>query len=86
MKTRKRDSMLFLLLTIITAGLFWIYWFYTLLRDFNEHFANQALFEDRILAVLKPAAVPHEKKCAACGGSVPPSAKYCPFCGAAQTD
>jgi hypothetical protein len=83
-KTRRRDPMLFLLLTIITAGLFWIYWFYTLLRDFNEHFANQDLFEDRILAALKPAT--HEKKCAACGGSVPLSAKYCPFCGAAQNN
>lgn len=83
-KPRKRDPMLFLLLTIITGGLFWIYWFYTLLGDFNGHFANQALFEDRILGALKPAI--QEKKCAACGGSVPLSAKYCPFCGAAQNN
>lgn len=82
-KPLKRDTILFLLLTIITAGLFWIYWFYTLLKDYNEHFANQALFEDRVLAALKPT--PQNKKCGTCGGSVPENARYCPFCGKPQT-
>jgi hypothetical protein len=82
-KPLKRDAMLFLLLTIMTAGLFWIYWFYALLKDYNEHFASQALFEDRVLAALKPA--PRNKKCASCGEAVPENARYCPLCGKSQT-
>lgn len=82
-KPLKRDTILFLLLTFITAGFFWICWFYTLLKDYNEHFANQALFEDRMLAALKPT--PHGRNCGSCGGSVPETAKYCPFCGTLQT-
>jgi hypothetical protein len=81
-KPVKRDTMLFLLLTIITAGLFWIYWFHILLKDYNEHFTNQALFEDRLLAALKPTK--QARKCGTCGGSVPDSARFCPFCGKSQ--
>jgi uncharacterized membrane protein len=79
----KRDPVLFLVLSAITGGLFWIYWFYTLLKDYNDHFTNQASFEDKVLAVLMPAAA--EMTCATCGGSVPPRAKFCPNCGRQQT-
>jgi len=82
-KPVKRDTILFLLLTIITAGLFWVYWFHILLKDYNEHFINQALFEDRLLAALKPTQ--QARKCGTCGGSVPDSARFCPFCGKSQT-
>jgi len=82
-KPLKRDPILFLLLTIITAGFFWIYWFYTLLKDYNEHFTHQAIVEDRIIQALKPM-VP-TLNCKGCGGSVPQGAKFCPFCGVAQT-
>ena len=79
---RNRDPVLFMILSAITAGLFWIYWFYTLLMDYNEHFANQAKFEDQILAVLIPPATP--KTCGSCGGAVPASARFCPSCGHQQ--
>ncbi|OFX16586.1 hypothetical protein A3K71_06320 [archaeon RBG_16_50_20] len=79
-RRHNRDPMVYLILTAITAGLFWIYWFYTLLRDYNEHFADHAAFEDQILASLKPLAV-----CRACGGSIPQDAKFCPICGAPQS-
>jgi hypothetical protein len=39
-KSRRRDPVLFLILSAITGGLFWIYWYYTLLRDYNDHFAD----------------------------------------------
>lgn len=81
-KPLKRDTILLLLLTIITAGLFWIYWFHILLKDYNEHFANQALFEDKLLAALK---LTQQAKCGTCGGSVPENARFCPFCGKPQT-
>ena len=83
LKPLKRDTILLLLLTIITGGLFWIYWFHILLKDYNEHFANQALFEDKLLAALKPTQ--QVKKCGTCGGSIPENARFCPFCGKPQT-
>jgi positive regulator of sigma E activity len=80
---RKRDPVLFLVLSAITGGLFWVYWFYTLLKDYNDHFADQARFEDRILSILAP---PQEQRtCGQCGGSIPTTAKFCPNCGRQQT-
>jgi hypothetical protein len=79
-KARARDPIAYIVLTVITAGLFWVYWFYVLLRDYNEHFTNQAALEDQLLASLKPAT-----RCASCGGSIPENARFCPLCGAAQS-
>jgi len=82
-KFHKRDPVLFIILSAITAGLFWVYWFYTLLKDFNEHFADQARFEDQILSLLKPQEV--RRFCKTCGGEIPAVARYCPGCGTLQT-
>jgi hypothetical protein len=81
-RLHKRDPLLFLILTAITGGLFWIYWFYTLLKDYNEHFQDQAQFEDQLLALLRPPS--QIRKCTACGGEVPENAKFCPNCGNRQ--
>lgn len=78
-RSHDRDPVLYVVLTAITAGLFWIYWFFTLLRDYNEHFQDQAAFEDQMLAAMKPTV-----KCAACGGSIPQNVRFCLLCGAAQ--
>jgi hypothetical protein len=79
----KRDPVLFIILSAITGGLFWVYWFYTLLKDFNEHFADQARFEDQVLSLVKP---PETKSlCRSCGGEAPGNARYCPSCGSRQT-
>jgi hypothetical protein len=82
-RLHKRDPILYIILTAITAGLFWIFWFYTLLKDYNEHLEVQARFEDHILASLKPQ--PATKACPTCGGAVPESAKFCPHCGRPQS-
>lgn len=82
-KPHKRDAILFIILTAITAGLFWIYWFYTLLKDYNEHFEDQAHFEDSILASMKPETP--AKVCVTCGGAVPKNARFCPQCGRPQS-
>jgi hypothetical protein len=82
-KPYNRDPVLFIILTAITGGLFWIYWYYTLLRDYNEHFANQAKFEEQILKTLIP--LPTQRTCGSCGGTVPRDARFCPSCGSQQT-
>ena len=82
-KARGGDPVLFIILSAITGGLFWVYWYFTLLRDYNGHFADQARFEDQLLSVLVPPKV--EKPCGTCGGAVPSGAKFCPNCGRAQT-
>jgi len=78
-RSHSRDALLYVVLSAITAGIFWIYWFYTLLRDYNEHFNDQAVFEDQVLATLKPITT-----CVSCHGSIPQGVKFCPLCGAAQ--
>ncbi len=78
-RPHKRDPVLFIILTAVTAGLFWVYWFYILLKDYNEHFQEQARFEDQILSVLKPPQGP--RVCETCGGAVPGNARFCPHCG-----
>jgi hypothetical protein len=79
----KRDPFLFIILSAITAGLFWMYWFYTLLKDYNEHFSDQAKFEDQILNSLIPQEA--TKPCGVCGATVPRNARFCPSCGKSQT-
>lgn len=81
-RLHQRDPLLFIILTAITGGLFWVYWFHTLLKDYNQHFQDQAQYEDQILAVLKPHSP--TRKCVTCGGAVPESAKFCPQCGTQQ--
>jgi len=49
----ERSFALYLTLTIITAGLFGIYWLYTLLKDPNVHFRYHTKIEDQILPLLE---------------------------------
>lgn len=43
-----RSFILYLILSIVTLGLFVIYWYYVLITDMNEHFDNEWLFEDQL--------------------------------------
>jgi len=52
-----RSFVLYLILTIITAGLFGVYWFYTLLKDPNEHFKHHIETENQLLTALESVAV-----------------------------
>ena len=49
----ERSFFLYLILTIVTFGLFGIYWFYVLLKDLNEHFPVQWQFEDQFVREMR---------------------------------
>ncbi|MDG6939042.1 MAG: DUF4234 domain-containing protein [Nitrososphaerota archaeon] len=49
-----RSFALYLVLTLVTLGLFGIYWVYTLIQDPNEHFVAQAQFEDSVMQLFAP--------------------------------
>jgi len=49
----ERSFALYFILTLITAGLFGIYWLYTLLKDPNVHFCYHTKIEDYILPILE---------------------------------
>jgi len=80
-KPHRRDPLLYLILTAITGGVFWIVWFYTLLKDYNEHFTEQVNFEDMILRTLTRAGP--TRTCPSCNAPIPEEARFCPSCGQA---
>lgn len=51
-----RNFWIYLLLTILTLGLFGIYWMYVLFSDPNNHFARQAFAEDQTVSYLRALA------------------------------
>ncbi|TET19872.1 DUF4234 domain-containing protein [Candidatus Bathyarchaeota archaeon] len=52
-----RSFVLYLILNIITVGLFGIYWLYVLLKDPNEHFTYHIQIEDELLSTLESVAI-----------------------------
>lgn len=48
-----RSFIIYLVLTLLTAGLFLIYWYYVLIKDLNNHFGAQWQFEDQIASQMK---------------------------------
>jgi len=53
----ERNFALYLILTIITSGLFGIYWLYVLLKDPNQHFIYHIQVEDLLLTTLETVGV-----------------------------
>lgn len=47
-----RSTAIYIVVTILTLGLFLLYWWYRLVKDPNEHFAQQHEFEDSLLRLL----------------------------------
>lgn len=54
----ERNYVLYLVLTIITLGIFGIYWLYTLIQDPNNHFRSHIQVEDELLSKLSALAAP----------------------------
>jgi len=53
---RERSFALYLLLSLVSFGLFGIYWNYTFFKDGNEHFLEHRRFEDQLMNVVRTAA------------------------------
>jgi magnesium-transporting ATPase (P-type) len=49
----ERSFALYLVVSIITLGLFGIYWMYVLIRDPNQHFKYHIQIEDQLLSTLE---------------------------------
>lgn len=56
----ERSFAVYIVLSVVTVGFFWVYWVYVLVNDPNNHFRQQALVEDTLMAqmstILTPAA------------------------------
>ncbi|WNZ28563.1 MAG: DUF4234 domain-containing protein [Candidatus Bathyarchaeota archaeon] len=52
-----RSFVLYLILTIVTTGLFGAYWFYVLLNDPNQHFEYHKRVETQLLSVVESAGI-----------------------------
>jgi hypothetical protein len=52
MMVPERNFITFLILTIITCGIYGIYWFYTLITDPNNHFDNHAMWENQLYSII----------------------------------
>jgi len=50
----KRSFALYLILTLVTLGIFGIYWEYLLFKDFNDHFEDHRIWEE-ILSTSLPS-------------------------------
>lgn len=52
-KVPERSTLLYIVLTIITLGLFGFYWIYTLAKDPNEHFKQHKVLENQLIGYLE---------------------------------
>ncbi len=49
-----RSFILYLIISIITLGIFGLYWEYVLIKDPNNHFVNHAVYEPQMIQLLTP--------------------------------
>jgi hypothetical protein len=50
---KERSMIKYAILTILTGGIFLLYWFYVLVDDLNKHFERQHLFEDMFKEIVQ---------------------------------
>ncbi len=48
----QREFVTFLLLSIVTCGIYGFYWMYVMIKDFNDHFMAQVAWEDFLVQAL----------------------------------
>ena len=49
----EKNTLLYIILSIITIGIFAIYWIYSLSKDYNGHIINQQILDNAILESLR---------------------------------
>lgn len=47
-----RETVIYVVATIFTGGIFAFYWFYAVIKDRNEHIEEQKMFEEQLLKLL----------------------------------
>jgi len=88
-EVKRRETILYIILTVVTVGLFWIYWFYLQLKEYNEHFKSQWKLEDQLMNTLRTQmeGLPLETRAPTLPMAPLPSLflslKYCQYCGKA---
>jgi len=86
---KRRETILYIILTIITVGLFWIYWFYLQLKEYNQHFKSQWELEDQLMNTVRTQmeGLPPETQAPPLPTALPTpppfGLKYCQYCGKA---
>ena len=53
-----RNTILYAILTIITLGIFSLYWIYVITKDQNEHFLEQRKWEDAVVSAIEQLTLP----------------------------
>lgn len=53
-----RSFILYLILDLVTLGIFNIYWFYVLIKDPNQHFVGDAALESELTSSISSLSVP----------------------------
>ena len=53
-----RNTILYAILTIITLGIFSLYWVYVITKDPNEHFLEQRRWEDAVVSAIEQLTLP----------------------------
>ena len=53
-----RNTILYAILTIITLGIFSLYWIYVITKDQNEHFLEQRRWEDAVVSAIEQLTLP----------------------------
>ncbi len=49
----QRDFVTYLVLTLVTCGIYGFYWMYVMIKDFNDHFMAQVPWEDFLVQALR---------------------------------
>jgi hypothetical protein len=52
----RRSTLLFIVLSIVTVGVFVVYWWYAIVKDQNDHVSRQARFEKEFVKFVETQA------------------------------
>ncbi len=56
-QVEEKSTLIYIILSIITLGIFAVYWAYSLTKDYNEHIINHQILDNAILEGLKRISI-----------------------------